>query len=535
MKNKKFTFLIPNSTWNGKRYWHNFPYVEGLLTGVLKKHGYDVDVIDGNLDNLTPEQIADQLRDLKPELLGISTLTLEYKDSSHQAFAIAKEVNPEVITIMGGIYPTMSPDIVTKDENIDYVVLGEGEDRLPRLLDAIEAGHGFDKIDGLAWRENGSIQINEMQEVLAMDLNNLPLPNYGPFDMERYTNYLQKYTQNFRFKKLPIAVTMASRGCQYRCTFCSCFAIYSQAVRDRSSDNVLSEVDMLIEKHGIKEFVFVDDAFFYDKPKAIRILQGLKDRREAGYDLTWKSNNLGIAPLADEALVDLMLEAGAYQMIVSIESGSKNTLKRMKKPVSLPKARKTLQMMSKKGFDDLSSNFVIGMPGDTWEDIRESFRWVEKQVDDGLLDYVVFHIATPFPGTEVYTVSKENGWLPDDFNFEDPKYYGFGRGVITTPDFTPQELQALRTFEWDRINFKTPEKREKIAQMLGITMDELEAWRMDTRRSNGLQVETTDKRQEQEQEDLLSLVTEDWTKEKDMKVMGIPVENVPHGQFLYNI
>ena len=76
------------------------------------------------------------------------------------------------------------------------------------------------------------------------------------------------------------------------------------------------------------------------------------------------------------------------QIIVSIESGSRDTLRRMKKPVSLPKARKTLEMMSKKGFDDLSSNFVIGMPGDTWEDIRESFDWVEKQVDDGLLDYV---------------------------------------------------------------------------------------------------------------------------------------------------
>ena len=65
MKNRKFTFLIPNSTWNGKRYWHNFPYVEGLLTGVLKNHGYDVDVIDANIDNLNPEQIVDQLRDLK--------------------------------------------------------------------------------------------------------------------------------------------------------------------------------------------------------------------------------------------------------------------------------------------------------------------------------------------------------------------------------------------------------------------------------------------------------------------------------------
>ena len=89
MKKRKFTFLIPNSTWNGKRYWHNFPYVEGLLTGVLKNHGYDVDVIDANIDNLNPEQIADQLRDLKPELLGISTLTLEYKASSHQAFAFS--------------------------------------------------------------------------------------------------------------------------------------------------------------------------------------------------------------------------------------------------------------------------------------------------------------------------------------------------------------------------------------------------------------------------------------------------------------
>ena len=131
---KKFTFIIPNTTWFGRRYWHNFPYTEALLSAVLKQKGYSVKIIDANINNLSEEDLEKEIREKNPKIIGIGEMSLEYKDCVHKSFEIAKKTNPEIITISGGIYPTLSPEIVTKDKNVDFVVFGEGEERLPELL-----------------------------------------------------------------------------------------------------------------------------------------------------------------------------------------------------------------------------------------------------------------------------------------------------------------------------------------------------------------------------------------------------------------
>jgi radical SAM superfamily enzyme YgiQ (UPF0313 family) len=283
---------------------------------------------------------------------------------------------------------------------------------------------------------------------------------------------------------------MTSRGCPFRCNFCASKEIYSQFVRSMSPERVLKEVDMLIDNYGIREIIFVDDNLLVPKKRAIEIMDGLIERKKNGKDVIWKSNNLPIHNMDDEVL-DKMKESGCYQIIVSIESGCQATLDRMNKPINLIKTEKTLELIKTKNFDDVSSNFVIGNPGDTWEDIRESFRWVESMIDKGLLNYAVFHIATPFPKTELYEICKREGFLPDGFNFEN--FYGFGKGVITTPEFIPLELQAVRAFEWDRINFKNSEQKKIVARMHGISLEELETWRQETRRGLGLHIKSADR------------------------------------------
>lgn len=487
---KKFVFVIPNTAWFGKRYWHNFPYTEALLMGVLKQNDYNTDVIDANINNYSEEELKLKIIEANPQIIGIGIMALEYRDCAHKTFEIIKKTNPNIITVVGGIYPTLCPEIITKDNNIDYFILGEGENRLPLFLKVLETGNGFEGIDGFAFRKNNQLVINHVTEKNAINLENLPLPNYSKFDMKRYTNYTQKFTQNFNFKKLPVAITMTSRGCPFRCNFCASKEIYSQRVRTMSPERVLTEVDMLLNDYGIREIIFVDDNILVPKKRAIAIMDGLIERKKSGKDIVWKSNNLPIHNMDDEIL-DKMKESGCYQIIVSIESGCQETLNRMRKPINLEKTEKTLEKIKKRNFDDVSSNFVIGNPGDTWEDIRESFRWVESMIDKGLMVYAVFHIATPFPKTELYEICKREGYLPEGFNFEN--FYGFGKGVITTPEFVPFELQAIRAFEWDRINFKTQEQRRIVARMHGITLDQLETWRKETRRNLGLHIKSADR------------------------------------------
>lgn len=383
---------------------------------------------------------------------------------------------------MGGVYPTLSLKIAQHDDFIDFIIRGEGEIRLIQFLKALEAGTGFNKINGLSYRENGRWVDNPVQGRIE-DLNAIPFPDYSLVDMKKYISYGQKYTQNFQFRNMPWAQTITSRGCPYKCIFCASCKIYGLPIRFRSADNVLSEIDQLVKNYGIRELIFVDDSFLQSKERAMAIMQGIIDRK---YDLVWKSNNLAVFHM-DNELLEKMKESGCYQITVSIESGCQKTLRRIRKPILLRKIKPIIDKI--KALDiELISNYVIGFPGETWEDIRECIAYAES-ID---IDYTLFSVATPLPATELYDICVRDKLLPADFNFETFQYYGFGRGVITTEEFTPFELQVLRAYEWDRINFKTAAKKKKIARMLGITLDELDAWRRETRRKIGVQIESAD-------------------------------------------
>lgn len=377
----------------------------------------------------------------------------------------------------------MSPEIATKDKNIDFFMIGEGEIRFPQLVAAIENETSFDKIGGLLWQDKENYKVvvteNDTAKNRIKDLDTLPFPDYSLFDMEKYIYFGEKYTQNFQFRKLPVGQTITSRGCPYKCVFCASNNVYGKTVTFRSPENVLKEIDMLVEKFGIKELIIVDDNFLLKRSRAVKILKGLVDRN---YDLLWKSNNLAIFHM-DRELLELMKKSGCYQITVSIESGHPNTLKRMKKPVDLDQARDIVKIIKELDIE-LISNYVIGLPGDTFDEILGTFRYAES-LD---LDYSLFSIATPLPATELFDMCREQNCIAPDFDFENFDYYGFGRGAITTDEFTPFELQVLRAFEWDRINFKTQSKKKKIAGMLGITLDELESWRKETRRKVGVDV-----------------------------------------------
>jgi radical SAM superfamily enzyme YgiQ (UPF0313 family) len=485
MKIKNFVFLTPNSGWFNSRSWHVFPYTIGLLSAILMKEGYEVNVIDANLENLSEEQVVKRIESMRPDVIAISAMTLIYKKGVHRSFELIKAVSKDIITVIGGIYPTMSPEIVMKDSNIDYIICGEGEKRLVDLLKAIDGGSGFDKIDGLIYKNKGEANWNiNPRRSLVEDLDALPFPNYKMFDMDKYTNYKHKFTHNFMVRQFPFAETMTSRGCPYRCIFCSSNRIYGDKIRYRSAENVLAEIDMLVKEYGTREMIFVDDSFIQSKPRALQIMKGIKDRGEG---LLWKPIHFS-GFLVDDELLETLRDTGCYRMSIPIESGCVKTLKLMRKPTNLDKLKKVIERIRAFGFEVIS-NFVIGFPGETMDDIRETFKCAEEIG----ADYVLFSIATPLPKTELYEMCEAGNCLPEGFSFETFDFCGFGKGIITTKDFNPFEIQALRAFEWDRINFKTAEKKKKIANMLGITLDELDNWRKETRRNVGIDIKTINK------------------------------------------
>ena len=302
--NKKtdFTFVIPNTRWHkgGEgRYWNHIPYPEGILTAVLRKNGFTVNHIDANSNNFTEDELLQVLKEKVGNMVGISALSVEYKDAVHRTFAIIKKANPKVKTIIGGVYPSISPDVAKEDENIDYVIVSEGEERLVKLMNAIKNKSDFRHIDGLHYRDEKNVwQYNPRKAIgNVKNLDDLPFPDYSDYDTKKLFSWSQKYTQNFQFRQLPMTIMMTSRGCVYKCTYCAAGKDgnpINDGIKRRTPGSIIEEIKHLVKNHGIREIIFVDDSLLLPRDRIIDILKGITKLREQGYDLVWKSNNLDL-------------------------------------------------------------------------------------------------------------------------------------------------------------------------------------------------------------------------------------------------
>ncbi len=458
----KVVLTQPNYAWFGKRSWGMPPYSLALLNACLKQAGHDSQVFEPNYTNMTEDEVFKFFRKEQPEVVGIGSISTEYIAVSRIMSAIVKKASPNSIVIQGGIISTVVPDIAMKDPNVDYWIAGEAEYRFSQFLD-----------------EPADTRLLSSHAGLVADLDSAPFPDYGDLGMIDYGTKVNKYANGLLPRNFPFAVTVTSRGCPYRCIFCAASIVTGRKIRFRSADNILDEIDMMY-KAGIREVMFFDDHFLGDRNRAIEIMEGLIKRR---YDLTWKCMNLAIWSL-DRELLEMMSDSGCYQMTMSVESGNQHVLdKVIKKPVKLSKVCEILDMAKALDFETVV-NFVIGFPGETWEEIRETFRFAESIN----VDVVNFHVATPLPKTQLMKICLQEGCLSEDFDIEEASVVGCTKAVISTSEFTPPELEALRAFEWDRINFSSPERCKTVARMEGLSMQELEKWRVDTRRKRGVNV-----------------------------------------------
>lgn len=478
-KIEKILFVVPNDRWAGGRYWHTFPYTAALLGAVLKDN-YQISLLDSNINNYSKEQTIEKIQAYKPDVVGISCMSMQYTKNFQEMARLVKSASLDIKVVVGGIYPTLLPNVLIKNENVDFAVLGEGERRLPLLLEYLKKDELPQDMDGVAFKnKNGGVVINPVTTYIH-DLENIPLPYYDFLDFDSYANRCEKYSYYVHPARMPYATIITSRGCPFHCIFCSSEAINGPGIRYNTPAHILEEIDMLFNKYGIKEMIVMDDNFYLNHKKLKEILSGLIDRK---YDLGWKSINAAVYSLNDEIL-ELMKESGCYQLSLAIESGNKENLKRLKKPTKILDKVSPVVKKAKSLDFQVGAMFVIGSPGETWEQIRESI----KLGEDLDLDYCSFNIASPLPKTELYEIAKRERMLPPDFDFDDVDFKGFGRAVITTDEFTPEELQILRAFEWDRINFKTPEKARRISEMTGLTLEEINEWRKSTRRGLGVNV-----------------------------------------------
>lgn len=468
-KIKKVMLMFPYQQWykfDLTTTWNLSPYSLCLLGGILQNRGYDVKIVDCQFYEMSEAQFKKEVEAYDPDIVGISILTSEYADTGDTAARIIKEVNPAILTIMGGVHPTTQHERVMRNKNIDFAVRGEAEYVFPAFLDYLN-GEGDFPTKGMVYRDKDGKVVSLPPEYIH-DLDALPRPNYELVDFPQYTMTGPRYGVD-TIQIYPYARMLTSRGCPVGCSFCQVGSISGKIWRAHSAERVVEDLKWLKEKYGIKAFIFEDDNPFATRHRTRKMLQLLK---EADLGLKWKAAGVTIWTM-DKEILKLMKETGCLMLGIAIETGTERVMKDIiGKPVDLQKIPELIKYASQELGIFMAANFIIGFPGETWDEIRQTLYYAETCG----VDYAKIYPAQPLLGTKLYDMA-----VAMDAIVGGHETVGWRYGRIKSKEFNPKDISILRAYEWDRINFRDPKKRARTAEIMGISVEKLDQIRKNTR------------------------------------------------------
>lgn len=378
--------------------------------------------------------IENRIRETMPDVVGISALMIINYKWVHHVANVAKRIKPDIKVIVGGGYASILPDRVLDDGNVDFIVIGEGEET---LLNILETGFDAEKLagaPGVGFRDgSGRKAINRRTGIIA-DVDSLPFYDWEGIGLR---NYMKRHKEGY-------VSYITSRGCPFKCTFCSTHLLWGRKFRPLSAKRVLEEIDYLVKNYNIRFIEFRDDNLTLDKARILEILRGFIER---GYKLTWNNPNAVAIVTLDEQVIRTMKESGCDTLIIAVESGSERVLKEViHKPVTRQKAKEVCRIGKDVGLK-VQTAFIIGFPGETKKEIDETRNFaIELQCD-----WNQFSIATPFPGTEMYEICKEKNYFVKAES--DLERYRYGFANISTDEFDDRWLKE-KTYDINiEVNF----------------------------------------------------------------------------------
>jgi len=360
------------------------------ISSYLSKHNIDNHVIDQKGDipeDILIDRLVQKTVGVDPDHVGISCLTTDVPCVFKMVKKIKAELPHAKITV-GGVHPTMFPDQMLADVNIDYVVLGEGEEVFCDIVCSDES-MDFHSLTGIAFKDEGKIVINARRASIA-NLDDLPMPAFDKIDM---SFYLQPNMHLVRGIPLRGFYFFSTRGCPYGCRFCVSKNVFGRTIRFREPSKVVDEIEYVYKKYNIDAFYLFDDTFGVKKSQAIDLCDAIAKR---GLPIVWGCETR--VNLINEEFVKSLKKAGCIQVDFGIESGSERLLKLLQKGIIVDQVRKAVKICRKYGVR-VFSNFMINLPTETEEDVEDTL----ALADEIKSDISIFNVTCPFPGTELHS------------------------------------------------------------------------------------------------------------------------------------
>ncbi|MBR5992990.1 MAG: cobalamin-dependent protein [Lachnospiraceae bacterium] len=429
MKIERVMYIVPAVKREYKKDMKNKvgapPIGVGLLSSFLKLHGYVVELIDMFVEDYSPSEIKQRISDFNPDVVAISA---SFTESISVAMNIAGMVkrNFKAIVIAGGVHTTFLPEEVLS-QNVDYVILNEGESTTIKLLEYLKADCKKEKLASLhsvGYKdEKGNMHINRINEPLE-DLDSLPIYDFRGFKMERYAT--------------PLAL-ITSRGCPGDCVYCASRAMFGKRYRLRSAESIISEAYVLYQYARGSSSILRNYMAIYDDTftaQRVRLKKFCKYMIQTGLSkrVAWKCESR-IDILNEEILVQ-MKECGCIAIHVGLESTSQEVINSLNKHIKVEKMEEVLALMAKHQIEPLCS-FIIGNHSDTKETLTATIDFIER-IQKKYGAYVAVSPNTPLPGTELYNNPEKYGITIKSNAWTD---YSLLKVIIDTSNLTQDEIR----------------------------------------------------------------------------------------------
>lgn len=413
---------------------------DGLLTSAAlpKKEGYNVKILDLRLEKDWRAALKSQL-DKNPLLVATTCMTGIQIKYALEASRFVKQYNKDIPVIWGGIHPTFMPEQTLENENIDIVVIDEGDLTFLELIKMLEANKPIDEVLGIAYKDkDGKIHRNPPRPLIK-DLDSLPDLPYELVDVNRY--------YGFDLEDRGGSITLnTSRGCPFKCNFCYDTKMYGNTWRGFSAKRTIEMIKNVVNKFGIRNIFFQDDNFATNLKRFKDIVYGIIDEK---LDIKWGLLGIRLDALKvlDDGFLRDLAKAGCVNMDSGVESGSDRILKMIKKGVTVQQIIDINKKMSKHSFK-AKYTFIVGYPSETEEEMTQSVKLALQLVKDNKNAYTPFFIYTAYPGVELWEIAKQ---------------YGVDE---------PKKLEEWESFDFDRVylHYKWLDKRRiRMMQNLSFT------------------------------------------------------------------
>lgn len=397
-----------------ERVWAVASIGPAIIASYLRQQGHEV-AIEHIATELDTASIVARVAGHAPDLIGLSLTSRQWQRGRQVVANIRQFLDIPIIA--GGLHPTFSPENVLENPGFDYVCLGEGEGALLDLMNAMERGETINSgdIDNI-WVRGG-------------ERPNLR-PPFEPLDS------LPFMARDMLSEQHGVTHMVTQRGCPFLCTYCAArkfndlYGGTSLYGRRRSLENVLEEIRHLVETRPVSYITFLDDTFTLSPTWITKFCDLYKEEFKIPFSVHARAETV------NAKILKSLADAGCLHITYGVESGSERVRKDiMKRMVTNERLLKAFQMTRDVGII-VTANYILGTPGETREEVLETMA-LHQQLQPDDFGYFVFY---PYPGTSLFQVCKEKGYLPDNY-WEYPANHR--ETILNLPDLTKEEVGEL--------------------------------------------------------------------------------------------